>query len=79
MRDGSTRSQPTDANPLLKDIHDRMPVIIEKDDYDLWLDPGMTNPAKLTDLVQPFWLQEYPPRLLGQIPKHSNSVESVFK
>jgi putative SOS response-associated peptidase YedK len=44
----------TEANPLLKDIHDRMPVIIEKDDYDLWLDPGMPDPAKLTDLLKPF-------------------------
>jgi putative SOS response-associated peptidase YedK len=44
----------TDANPLLKEIHDRMPVIIEKDDYDVWLDPGMTDPDKLTDLLKPF-------------------------
>ena len=44
----------TDANALLKDIHNRMPVIIEKDDYDLWLDPGMTDPDKLTDLLKPF-------------------------
>jgi putative SOS response-associated peptidase YedK len=44
----------TEANPLLKDIHDRMPVIIEKDDYDLWLDPGMTDPDKLTVLLKPF-------------------------
>jgi putative SOS response-associated peptidase YedK len=44
----------TEANPLLKDIHDRMPVIIEKDDYDLWLDPGMTDPAKVADLLKPF-------------------------
>jgi putative SOS response-associated peptidase YedK len=44
----------TDANALLKDIHDRMPVIIEKDDYDLWLDPGMTDPAKVSDLLKPF-------------------------
>lgn len=44
----------TEANPLLKDIHNRMPVIIEKDDYDIWLDPGMTDPNKLADLLKPF-------------------------
>ena len=44
----------TEANPLLKDIHDRMPVIIAKDDYDLWLDPGVTDPAKVADLMKPF-------------------------
>jgi putative SOS response-associated peptidase YedK len=35
-------------------MHDRIPVIIEKDDYDLWMDPGMNDPDKLTDLLKPF-------------------------
>jgi putative SOS response-associated peptidase YedK len=42
----------TDANPLLKDIHGRMPVMIAKDDYDLWLDRGVTDPAKVADLMR---------------------------
>ncbi len=29
----------TTPNSLLSDIHDRMPVILTHDDYDLWLDP----------------------------------------
>jgi putative SOS response-associated peptidase YedK len=44
----------TEANALLKDIHDRMPVILQPADYDLWLDPGMTDPAKVSDLLKPF-------------------------
>src|SRR5882724_5410507 len=44
----------TEANALLKDIHSRMPVIIDKNDHDLWLDPGMTDPAKVADLFKPF-------------------------
>lgn len=44
----------TDANALLKDIHDRMPVILQPSDYDLWLDPGMTDPAKVSDLLKAF-------------------------
>jgi putative SOS response-associated peptidase YedK len=44
----------TEANALLKDIHDRMPVILDKSDYDLWLDPGVTDPAKVADLLKPF-------------------------
>jgi putative SOS response-associated peptidase YedK len=43
----------TQVNPLLKEIHDRMPVIIAKNDYDLWLDPGVTDPAKVADLMKP--------------------------
>jgi putative SOS response-associated peptidase YedK len=44
----------TEANSLLKDIHDRMPVILSPDDYDLWLDPGVTDPAHVADLLKPF-------------------------
>jgi len=44
----------TEANALLKDIHDRMPVILQPRDYDLWLDPGITDPARVGDLLKPF-------------------------
>jgi len=44
----------TDANALLKNIHDRMPVILQPDDYNPWLDPGVTDPAKVSDLFRPF-------------------------
>jgi len=35
-------------------VHDRMPVILSTDDYDLWLDPGMTSIGVLSDLLTPF-------------------------
>lgn len=44
----------TDANALLKDIHNRMPVILSPDDYDAWLDPGENDPAHVADLLKPF-------------------------
>lgn len=44
----------TEANVLLKDIHERMPVILSPDDYDLWLDPGVTDPARIADLLKSF-------------------------
>ena len=31
-----------------------MPVILDKDDYDLWLDPGMTNIDAISELLKPF-------------------------
>ena len=31
-----------------------MPVILKRDDYDLWLDPGMHDLAAVTDLLRPF-------------------------
>ncbi len=44
----------TQANALLKDMHHRMPVILSPDAYDLWLDPGVTDPAEVADLLKPF-------------------------
>jgi putative SOS response-associated peptidase YedK len=28
-----------------------MPVILQPNDYDLWLDPGVTDPAKVAHLL----------------------------
>lgn len=44
----------TSANTLLSGIHDRMPVILKPEDYDLWLDPGFTKVDELHHLLRPF-------------------------
>ena len=44
----------TEANPLLREIHPRMPVILKPEDYDRWLDPGITDPRRVGDLLRPF-------------------------
>jgi putative SOS response-associated peptidase YedK len=44
----------TTANALTASVHDRMPVILNPDDYDLWLDPGMKNVNVVTELLRPF-------------------------
>lgn len=44
----------TTANAVSSAVHDRMPVILKPDDYDLWLDPGMRDPSTLADLLKPF-------------------------
>lgn len=43
----------TDANELLAPIHDRMPVILPEERYDLWLDPEIEETEPLTSLLQP--------------------------
>jgi putative SOS response-associated peptidase YedK len=35
-------------------VHDRMPVILDPDDYDLWLDPGKTNVEAVSEMLKPF-------------------------
>jgi len=39
----------TEANSVTLQLHVRMPVILNPDDYDLWLDPGMTDTASASD------------------------------
>ncbi len=31
-----------------------MPVILDPDSYDLWLDPGMQNVAVVSDMLKPY-------------------------
>jgi|SRR5579864_8922445 len=44
----------TMPNSVTSAIHDRMPVIVNPDSYDLWLDPGMQNVAAISELLKPY-------------------------
>ena len=44
----------TDANAVVRPIHDRMPVILKPDNFRTWLDPDMQNPAILKPLLIPW-------------------------
>ena len=50
-KDTSTAFAP---NSLVSNIHDRMPVILSPDDYDLWLDLAFRDTASLTEMLRPF-------------------------
>ena len=43
----------TSENNLIKPIHDRMPVILPKDNREIWLDPK-SNEAELKELLVPY-------------------------
>jgi putative SOS response-associated peptidase YedK len=44
----------TTPNAVTSAIHDRMPVIVHPDSYDLWLDPGMQNVAAISEMLKPY-------------------------
>ncbi|MGA8874337.1 MAG: SOS response-associated peptidase [Candidatus Korobacteraceae bacterium] len=44
----------TTPNPLIADVHDRTPVILNPENYELWLDPGFRNTVVLAELLRPF-------------------------
>lgn len=41
------------ANELMRPLHDRMPVILSPNAYDVWLDRRNDNPEKLSYLFDP--------------------------
>jgi putative SOS response-associated peptidase YedK len=43
----------TTPNAVTASVHDRMPVILDPDGYDLWLDPGMTNVEVVSEMLKP--------------------------
>jgi putative SOS response-associated peptidase YedK len=53
----------TQPNDLLRAVHNRMPVILQPRDYDLWLDPEIEKPELLRPLLLP-----YPPEKMDAYP-----------
>jgi len=59
-RDGSGRTVETCSiltttpNAVTSTVHDRMPVILDPDGYDLWLDPGMKDVSVVSELLKPY-------------------------
>lgn len=61
----------TDANAFMAPIHDRMPVIISPDDYELWLQTEGSDLDQVTQLLHPYLaddLQMYPVSTLVNRP-----------
>src|ERR1700758_2141504 len=44
----------TTPNALTSAVHDRMPVILPPDAYDLWLDPGLNDVQVVSELLRPY-------------------------
>jgi putative SOS response-associated peptidase YedK len=61
----------TDANRVLAELHDRMPVILAPGDYALWLDPTIDEPQKLQHLLAPCGEEEL---VVEPVSTHVNRV-----
>lgn len=44
----------TTPNAVTADVHDRMPVILPSDDYELWLDPGFGDLTAISEMLRPY-------------------------
>jgi putative SOS response-associated peptidase YedK len=63
----------TQASDLMAEFHDRMPVILDPEDYGLWLDPSVHDPRLLGPLLRPYpseQLVAHPVDKLVNDPRH---------
>ena len=70
----------TEANDLLRPIHDRMPVILSRDDEDFWLDGGASDPAALADVLKPYPANEMEAyEVSSLVNSHANDGPEVIE
>jgi putative SOS response-associated peptidase YedK len=66
----------TSSNKLIEPLHDRMPVILHPEEYQLWLDRETTDPNKLKSLFHPYpagLMEIYPVSRLVNSPRNDTS------
>jgi putative SOS response-associated peptidase YedK len=63
----------TEANELCQPVHDRMPVILARDNYERWLDVSESDPA---DVLRPYdsaVMRAYPVSTRVNSPKNDDA------
>jgi putative SOS response-associated peptidase YedK len=53
----------TKPNTFGPDLLDRLPAMLRPEDYELWLDPGITDSRRVVDCLKPFdasLMKQYP-------------------
>ena len=70
----------TAPNELAAPIHNRMPVILDPEDYEMWLDPDFDERDPLTSLLKPYpadVMEAYP--VSRRVNKPSNNEPGVIE
>jgi putative SOS response-associated peptidase YedK len=72
----------TEANKVLRPVHDRMPVIVHPEDYSLWLEGDERERTLLMELLRPYPAEEmagYPVSPLVNSPNNRGAelIEEV--
>jgi putative SOS response-associated peptidase YedK len=71
------------ASDSVKDIHDRMPLILKPEAYEEWLDPGHKEPAKIEELLKTKYvrdLKSYPvSKLVNRVENDSKEYREPLK
>ena len=72
----------TEPNESMEGIHDRMPVILSPEDYELWLEPDFHGQGKLLEMLKPYDAQDmeaYPISTVVNNPRNETKecIEAV--
>ncbi len=70
----------TNANDLMDEIHHRMPVILQPENYRRWIDPDFDEKEPLTSLLKPYpadAMEAYP--VSRRVNKPSNNDPSILQ
>jgi putative SOS response-associated peptidase YedK len=72
-----------DASDSVKDIHDRMPLILKPETYEEWLDPGNKESARIEELLRTKFvknLKSYPvSKLVNRVENNSKECMEPLK
>jgi putative SOS response-associated peptidase YedK len=66
----------TEANELVRPVHDRMPVMLERTNFEQWLDPGEQDAKGLAWMLRPYRaeaMRAYPVSPLVNSPKNDDA------
>jgi putative SOS response-associated peptidase YedK len=66
----------TDANDLVRPVHDRMPVILDRRHFEQWLDPDEQDAEALTPMLRPYpaeSMRAYPVGPLVNRPRNDDA------
>lgn len=69
----------TEANGFTLAIHDRMPVIVDPGDYDLWLDANIQSADRLQALLRPSQLELTAQRVSTFVNKPTNDAAECIE
>ncbi len=70
----------TDANALVAEVHNRMPVILHPEDYEMWLDPDFDEREPLTTLLKPFPAEAMETYMVSRrVNKPSNNEPGILE
>jgi putative SOS response-associated peptidase YedK len=68
----------TTPNEVMQELHDRMPVILRPEDFDLWLEPGVDT-EELEALLKPYKGNLEVHRVSRRVGKPSENDEALIK